>query len=582
MNIDEHDRFSTCGDKGNGPMSGPKYIITLVHGTFARDSPWTEKDGPLARALRSELGVGEGEVEFLRVVWSGGNSHAERDQAGRELAEHIREVSIRHPTALQYLICHSHGGTVAVNALGLPGIEPLVSGVVTLGTPFITVHRRAIIPALQLLSFAVSTLLAMATLWIGLSISDAMRTSGPLGAFFFLAGIAVTTILMLATWWVARFWQRDSWIPWIEERQNQSYARLAPRPIDHARFLCCSVSRDEAGLWLAALQSFGNSFHVAYGALRFWPMLFIVLAFVTFGVGMMVDARSSPFWLAMSGDMGWYAFESLAAFLLVVPLLIAFPWIVRGHRLGFGGETLFDNLLNRITAHSIPSNVLYVDRADVVLARDVRGLRHGALIADAGVAQSIGQWITNPSRVTRCLWPKTYNGYAISRSAVSLLLAVTVAASVCLTRIPAWRTAAASATLSSTARDRDLALRGHPDYSTPVASSGLHSGLNVANMFSVPRGYGECALTGSVVSNELVSLAVKQPRYIMPYARGERAEEYKNEARYTSLFVRLQPGDYGLYVMKTGVPFTVKTTSALAVSCWNRSSIATPRPKGVP
>jgi hypothetical protein len=108
-------------------------IITLIHGTWAREAPWTQEGSLLVRALRAA----DPEATIERLKWSGGNSHAARLEAAARLVHRIRGCHRRHPAAKHYVIAHSHGGNVVRYALSLAEVSTALRGVVCLSTPFI-------------------------------------------------------------------------------------------------------------------------------------------------------------------------------------------------------------------------------------------------------------------------------------------------------------------------------------------------------------------------------------------------------------------------------------------------------------
>ena len=115
-----------------------KYVITLVHGTHAKNAPWTWPDSKLSGALSD--GLEEAYIEA--VTWSGGNSVKARADAQSELRATIEAKQLRHPSAAHFVIAHSHGGNVALYAqeqLARP-----LDGTVCLSTPFLVARRRAL------------------------------------------------------------------------------------------------------------------------------------------------------------------------------------------------------------------------------------------------------------------------------------------------------------------------------------------------------------------------------------------------------------------------------------------------------
>ncbi len=112
--------------------------VVLIHGTFAKGAAWTRPDSSFATALLDALGP----TARLRVFeWSGGNSHAARLNAGRELSDFIKECVVSKAGRF-VLIAHSHGGNVALYALQDKLARDRVSAVVCMGTPFLNCALR--------------------------------------------------------------------------------------------------------------------------------------------------------------------------------------------------------------------------------------------------------------------------------------------------------------------------------------------------------------------------------------------------------------------------------------------------------
>ena len=68
-------------------MNDARYVITLVHGTWARKSTWIQPNSMLAKALRGEL---RQDTEIFRLIWSGRNSPTARSVATERLKEKTR------------------------------------------------------------------------------------------------------------------------------------------------------------------------------------------------------------------------------------------------------------------------------------------------------------------------------------------------------------------------------------------------------------------------------------------------------------------------------------------------------------
>src|ERR1700733_15019189 len=93
-------------------------IVTLVHGTWGQNSPFLAPESLLRTVLRDRV---DATIEFVVFRWSGKNSISSRLKAGRELATLLHRNFINQPTEAHALICHSHGGNVAMYALRMLG-----------------------------------------------------------------------------------------------------------------------------------------------------------------------------------------------------------------------------------------------------------------------------------------------------------------------------------------------------------------------------------------------------------------------------------------------------------------------------
>jgi hypothetical protein len=81
-------------------------------------------------------------VRFRAFCWSGRNTNSDRVNAASALRLFVRKNIETWPKARHYLVCHSHGGTVALYALNDVDFAKLLAGVITLSTPFVYAERR--------------------------------------------------------------------------------------------------------------------------------------------------------------------------------------------------------------------------------------------------------------------------------------------------------------------------------------------------------------------------------------------------------------------------------------------------------
>jgi hypothetical protein len=110
--------------------------LILVHGTFAAKAAWIRPDSTFVSQLLAGF---PGRTEVVSFTWSGANNFRGRSAAVHRLQEVLRSA----PAGCdQYVIAHSHGGNIAVDALKEPEVAARVRGTICLSTPFLQVRRR--------------------------------------------------------------------------------------------------------------------------------------------------------------------------------------------------------------------------------------------------------------------------------------------------------------------------------------------------------------------------------------------------------------------------------------------------------
>ncbi len=129
-------------------LEGRRYLFTLVHGTWARRTSvkkggWIRPDSKLAKALRARFGS---ETKVFPFVWSGRNSVRARRDAAARLKRKLELRLRQYPGARHYIVCHSHGGNIALLALAGSDLEKRIDGVVCLATPFFLARERDLGP----------------------------------------------------------------------------------------------------------------------------------------------------------------------------------------------------------------------------------------------------------------------------------------------------------------------------------------------------------------------------------------------------------------------------------------------------
>ena len=128
-----------------------KYFITLIHGTFAPEAAWTREDSK--SKFREKLAKRLGDVEFERRGWGGRNRQVDRRKGGQVLAESLGDPDSTKKGRKHFVVCHSHGGNVALYAAADKGVEKNLSGIVCMNTPFICALPRNFRPLFVALAF---------------------------------------------------------------------------------------------------------------------------------------------------------------------------------------------------------------------------------------------------------------------------------------------------------------------------------------------------------------------------------------------------------------------------------------------
>ena len=133
-----------------------KVVFTLVHGTFAKGADWVvhensenDETTTFRTALRKSLP--DHEVEFDDgFVWGHDkwtrfldNTESTRSRAIDKLKEHLRSRTGRS-SAFHFVVAHSHGGNVALQAMNDETVRESTTGVVCLATPFLFARDRQI------------------------------------------------------------------------------------------------------------------------------------------------------------------------------------------------------------------------------------------------------------------------------------------------------------------------------------------------------------------------------------------------------------------------------------------------------
>jgi pimeloyl-ACP methyl ester carboxylesterase len=217
--------------------------VHLVHGTWAKGvsgaaTAWTEQGHPAYTTLRAALPAGTVIETFL---WSGRNSISGRRAAASDLNRHLDAALRANPWDAHVVVAHSHGGTVASQALSAPNIDGRVRALICLATPFTYVVKSSL--ARIQTAVVAATSLANAAWWTAAlamfpDISRRFGSSG-FGLLVLLSCVvAFAIVLPIAKW-----------------TEDNSLTELPAGPRCTPVFLLRG-SRDEATSLLSAVQLF--------------------------------------------------------------------------------------------------------------------------------------------------------------------------------------------------------------------------------------------------------------------------------------------------------------------------------------
>jgi hypothetical protein len=382
-------------------MKPSAYRIALVHGTFARGASWTQEGSLLRSTLAGKLDL---PVAFSVFEWTGNNDHGSRLAAAQELQSFMRGLIRDNPLDLHFVIAHSHGGNIILHALKDNQIRENISGVITMGTPFISCESREVKSALGLLKYAIPvvSLFAMCLI-IGLPLVPLLTYLGNrygIWGFWLGFGVPVFVGFAMYQWLLDRFrdFVRYDSLAWAATHQERLAQLLNVEGFTRPPFFCAVVNRDEAGRWLSSLETISNGPGSLFFAIlqlwrktRWWLLGLFVVALALSVIGYSSDEPGEVLMGVAIGIM-------VASVILQLSMLL-FPKMVRAHKFGFGGETFFDNWLSNIVIHESPVGILANVRRFEAEARLTSGLRHSMFYENGTCLNEMASWMrTNAVR----------------------------------------------------------------------------------------------------------------------------------------------------------------------------------------
>jgi pimeloyl-ACP methyl ester carboxylesterase len=229
-------------------MSEDRAVITvhLVHGTWANGwlkskKPWFEPGAQIYEQLRKQI---PNDVRIRTFDWSGRNSISSRDEAADLLYSELNNSIRQQPHMRHVIVAHSHGGTVAANALtrfdqDSPQLAQ-VKALICLATPFaylVGVSKRQFMMAL----LATASVAHAVCWWLLLAVFQ--NIPGALGSVGFAALVALLHAIVFAI------------VVYIGKSHEDSVASPAALHPEVQVFLL-RATRDEASLSIGLMQTF--------------------------------------------------------------------------------------------------------------------------------------------------------------------------------------------------------------------------------------------------------------------------------------------------------------------------------------
>ncbi len=394
-------------------------VVTLVHGTFAKDAAWV-KDGSVLRAEIAGALAGHGrDVVFDVFTWSGRNSHKARIKAGYELADHIRDLRKNGiPGTRHFIVAHSHGGNVALLAHKHLDDDQHARGIATLGTPFLHAQLRGELKGTSPHRFDLAFTresegasgFFMTVLFFVLlgTLTPALtgRTEYPLGWAFAISNV----VAILARRPYQRYVSRYAAWAWNILNGKRTAARLTDAvsfpPLERTHVLSFVYPRDEAGLVLRVLglTTKGPTWLmdkiVVFGLLS--AMILLPLGFLfswsSVAYSGITGVDMKPYIDIFIGVIAIGSTALLAIWMLLAALRYFLSYL-RGHPGGFGWERPSIHMwadVNATTNADLPhARSNHVEVVDFRPNDGKKGLRHSTFYEDRRILKALAYWMAH-------------------------------------------------------------------------------------------------------------------------------------------------------------------------------------------
>jgi hypothetical protein len=365
----------------------------VIHGTWGTRSDFGFADSLFCRAIKAAI---QRDIEFKRFEWSGSNSSIERTKAANRLRVLIKELSSRGTPV--FIIAHSHGGTIAVEALQDKEAAQYIGGLITLGTPFLSTEVRkwvsflATLPGrMSVYAILTGSLVASIIAVVGSSIGMFHFAFGVLGA------VAILAIIVLAT--KSKSSDLLEQIASSAEAAASNLSSPVRVPLS-ANLLVITSSADEALWWLKRVISFTN-LPFALFDIGLWVLGWSTI--VAIGLGVLFRVMS-----LFLNDIDWLLVPMCVSMGLGLALavlgILAIALVKLIHRVvGTGSAgSLWTEIVVRTKATRLPNLTCNsLEEIHVPIANIHGGLWHSKYTRSGAVvdqiARKIGDWHNLPS-----------------------------------------------------------------------------------------------------------------------------------------------------------------------------------------
>lgn len=416
----------------------PPFVFTLIHGTFSPKAAWIRTDSLMWRFLESRFPG----CLITAPKWPGINTHRGRLKASDDIVQVLLQQHQEHPDAKHFIIAHSHGGTIALHACENERVRSSLSGVITLGTPFIHSRRRDLrVPVrvyeeivklgrnLWLVGLWTGAFLLLGVVSLAYDAVNAITAISAVDVFcllLFIGLVLFSTKLRLGKSSLRALIAA----PLKKARAKQRILYASMREpycfLWDLRLFAISVDFDEARIYLRILRGLGGVAHFAHDVLSYAirPGIYIsfVLGFAVLLKRLYLFYERTPdvFGFLINSIYGIVTFQFwgllwvLALSILLHGLMILWP-LIRLHQYGYGEMSLWLNWLLDIHDRKSPG---FGPKWSFWMARSRAkpGKRHSFFYNDQVVLEKIAEWIESPGLFTSVVGPGSETGKRQSAS----------------------------------------------------------------------------------------------------------------------------------------------------------------------